>query len=66
MAMGEAKDASGRSKVIRIVTLNGYSLTVFSSLAIVERLIANGFSPGCLDAGRDHGKGLHLEPAWNV
>ena len=44
---GEAKDPSGRSKEIRIVSLNGYSLTVFSSLAIVERLIANGFAPGC-------------------
>ena len=38
---------AGRSKEIRIVSLNGYSLTVFSSLAIVERLIANGFAPGC-------------------
>jgi len=28
-------------------SLNGYSLTVFSSLAIVERLIANGFPAGC-------------------
>ena len=44
---GEAKDPSGRSKEIRIASLNGYSLTVFSSLAIVERLIANGFAPGC-------------------
>jgi short subunit dehydrogenase-like uncharacterized protein len=44
---GEAKDPSGRSKEIRIVSLNGYSLPVFSSLAIVERLIANGFAPGC-------------------
>ena len=32
---------------IRISSLNGYSMTVFSSLAIVERLIANGFAPGC-------------------
>ena len=37
---------AGRSKEIRIVSLNGYSLTVFSSLAIVERLIANGFALG--------------------
>jgi short subunit dehydrogenase-like uncharacterized protein len=29
------------------VGLAGYSLTVFSYLAIVERLIANGFAPGC-------------------
>ena len=44
---GEAKDPNGQSKEIRIVSLNGYSLTVFSSLAIVESLIANGNSPGC-------------------
>ena len=44
---GEAKDPSGRTKEIRISSLNGYSLTVFSSLAIVERLIAKGFPPGC-------------------
>jgi short subunit dehydrogenase-like uncharacterized protein len=57
---GEAKDASGRSKVIRIVTLNGYSLTVFSSLAIVERLIANGFSPGCWTPAAIMGKDFIL------
>jgi short subunit dehydrogenase-like uncharacterized protein len=44
---GEAKDRNGRRKEIRIVSLNGYSLTAFSSLAIVERLIVNGFEPGC-------------------
>jgi short subunit dehydrogenase-like uncharacterized protein len=44
---GEAKDPSGRKQEIRISSLNGYSLTVFSSLAVVERLIANGFPPGC-------------------
>ena len=44
---GEAKDPSGRRQEIRISSLNGYSLTVFSSLAIVERLIANGFPAGC-------------------
>ncbi|MGH6936979.1 MAG: hypothetical protein ACRED2_12530, partial [Methylocella sp.] len=44
---GEAKDAHGRSKVIRIVTLNGYSLTVFSSLALAQHLISNACPPGC-------------------
>jgi short subunit dehydrogenase-like uncharacterized protein len=44
---GEAKDPSGRRQEIRVSSLNCYSLTVFSSLAIVERLIANGFPPGC-------------------
>ncbi len=44
---GEAKDAHGRSKVIRIATLNGYSLTVFSSLALAQHLISNACPPGC-------------------
>jgi short subunit dehydrogenase-like uncharacterized protein len=44
---GQAKDPSGRSQEIRITSLNGYSLTVVSSLAIVERLLANGVPPGC-------------------
>ena len=49
---GEAKDPSGRSKEIRIASLNGYSFTVFSSLALVERLIANGLAPGCWTPAR--------------
>ena len=57
---GEAKDPSGRSKEIRIVSLNGYSLTVFSSLAIVERLIANGFAPGCWTPARIMGEDFIL------
>jgi short subunit dehydrogenase-like uncharacterized protein len=44
---GEAKDPSGRTQEIRISSLNGYSLTIFSSLAVVEHLIAHGFAPGC-------------------
>ena len=46
---GEAKDQSGRSQQIRIRSLNGYSLTVLSALAIVERLVADRFEPA---AGR--------------
>jgi short subunit dehydrogenase-like uncharacterized protein len=57
---GEAKDPSGRSKEIRIASLNGYSLTVFSSLAIVERLIANGFAPGCWTPARIMGEDFIL------
>lgn len=44
---GEAKDAFGRSHAIRIVTLNGYSLTVFSSLALAQHLMSNDCPPGC-------------------
>ncbi len=57
---GEAKDPSGRTQVIRISSLNGYSLTVFSSLAIVERLIANGFPPGCWTPAAIMGKDFIL------
>ncbi|QBR72185.1 hypothetical protein CU048_13920 [Beijerinckiaceae bacterium] len=44
---GEARDASGQSREMRIVTLNGYSFTVQSSLAIVEYLMSNDPPPGC-------------------
>ncbi|MGH6812638.1 MAG: saccharopine dehydrogenase family protein [Methylocella sp.] len=44
---GEAKDARGRSQAIRIVTLNGYSLTVFSALALAQQVMSNGCPPGC-------------------
>ena len=44
---GEAKDAHGWSQAIRVVTLNGYSLTVFSSLALAQHLMSNGCPPGC-------------------
>jgi short subunit dehydrogenase-like uncharacterized protein len=44
---GEAKDAHARSQAIRIVTLNGYSLTVFSSLALAQHLMSNACPLGC-------------------
>lgn len=44
---GEARDARGRQHEIRIVTLNGYTLTVFSSLAIADHLMSNDAPPGC-------------------
>ncbi|MGH6868562.1 MAG: saccharopine dehydrogenase family protein, partial [Methylocella sp.] len=44
---GEAKDARGRSRAIRIVTLNGYSLTVLSSLALAQHVMSYACPPGC-------------------
>ena len=44
---GEARDINGRSQAIRIVTPNGYSLTVFSSLALAQHLMSNACPPGC-------------------
>ncbi len=44
---GEARDIHGQSREIRIVTLNGYSFTIHSSLAIVDYLMSNDPPPGC-------------------
>jgi len=44
---GEARDARGQQHEIRIITLDGYSLTVFSSLVIAKHLISNDAPPGC-------------------
>ncbi len=63
---GRAKDPSGRTHEIRICSLNGYSLTVFSSLAIIERLIANGFPPGCWTPAAIMGKDFIFESAGNI
>ncbi len=49
---GEARDARGQQHEIRIITLDGYSLTVFSSLAIAEHLISNDAPPGCRTPAR--------------
>ena len=57
---GEAKDPSGRRQEIRISSLNGYSLTVFSSLAIVEHLIVKGFPHGCWTPAAIMGKDFIL------
>ena len=45
-------DARGQQHEIRIITLDGYSLTVFSSLAIAEHLISNDAPPGCRTPAR--------------
>lgn len=57
---GEAHDASGQSREIRILTLNGYSLTVHSSLAIVEHLMSNDPAPGCWTPARLMGENFIL------
>ena len=43
---GEARDASGREVKRRLVTPNGYALTVTASLGIVERLLRGGAPSG--------------------
>ncbi|QEY52131.1 saccharopine dehydrogenase family protein [Legionella longbeachae] len=43
---GEAKNAHGNSKTVRITTANGYALTVASSLGIAEYLLKNKVKGG--------------------
>jgi short subunit dehydrogenase-like uncharacterized protein len=38
---GEAADANGRRKTVRIATLEGYSLTVVAALAVAEHVLAH-------------------------
>ena len=57
---GEAKDPSGSRQEIRISSLNGYSLTIFSSLAVVDHLLAHGFAPGCWTPAAIMGKDFIL------
>lgn len=48
---GEARDASGKSVTGRIVTANGYALTVVSSLAIMSRILETSYSAGYVTPG---------------
>lgn len=43
---GEAKNVQGISKTIRIITANGYALTVASSLGVAEHLLKNKLKGG--------------------
>jgi short subunit dehydrogenase-like uncharacterized protein len=43
---GEATDANGRRKTIRIATLEGYALTVVAALGVSEHLLANDCPAG--------------------
>jgi len=43
---GEARDAKGHRKTIRVATLEGYSLTVVAALAVAEHVLANEVPAG--------------------
>jgi short subunit dehydrogenase-like uncharacterized protein len=43
---GEARDAEGHRKTIRIATLEGYSLTVVATLAVAEHVLTNEVPAG--------------------
>lgn len=43
---GEARDATGATRTARVVTANGYTVTVHAALGIVERLLAGAAPAG--------------------
>ncbi len=51
LVWGEARNAAGRTVTARLRTANGYSFTIASSLAIVEEVLSNAFSPGFTTPG---------------
>jgi short subunit dehydrogenase-like uncharacterized protein len=57
---GEARNARGQRQTVRIVTLNGYSLTVYTALAIAEHVLANDCPPGCWTPAALMGEGFVL------
>lgn len=63
---GELRNPSGQSKQMRIRCLNGYSLTVLCALAVVERVVADGFEPGCWTEARIMGADFILSVPGTV
>jgi short subunit dehydrogenase-like uncharacterized protein len=49
---GEARTTDGRTRSARLVTANGYTLTVHAALGIVERLLSAPVSAGALTPAR--------------
>lgn len=49
---GEARNAAGRVKCARLVTANGYTVTVHGALGVVERLLAGGATAGARTPAR--------------
>ncbi len=49
---GEARRADGSVRTARIVTANGYTVTVHASLAMVARLLAGGIAAGSVTPAR--------------
>ena len=49
---GEARDAAGQVRTARVVTANGYTVTVHGALGVVERLLSGGASAGATTPAR--------------
>jgi len=51
LVWGEVRNAAGAKVTARLRTANGYSFTVLSSLAILEEVLSNTYSPGFTTPG---------------
>jgi short subunit dehydrogenase-like uncharacterized protein len=49
---GEARNAAGQVRSARVVTANGYTVTVHAALGIVERLLGGDAPAGALTPAR--------------
>lgn len=58
---GEVLDPAGQRRVSRLSTLEGYSLTVLSALAIVDKALAGQVKPGFQTPSLAYGPDLVLE-----
>ena len=58
---GEALDPAGQRRVSRLRTPEGYTLTVFSALAIAEKVLAGQVTPGFQTPSLAYGPDLVLE-----
>lgn len=58
---GEARDQAGASVVSRLRTPDGYSLTVLTALACVERILSGPVTPGFATPSRAFGADFVLE-----
>lgn len=58
---GEARDPAGQRRVSRLSTPDGYTLTVLSGLAIVEKVLAGQVTPGFQTPSLAYGPDLVLE-----
>lgn len=58
---GQATNASGKTATVRMVTPDGYTLTMHSSLLIVQKILNGNFVPGYQTPASAYGPDLVLE-----
>ncbi len=57
----EVQDPQGKKAAARLETLEGYALTILSSLLVVEKILRGQYSPGFQTPSKAYGPGLVLE-----